>query len=154
MGLTVCIILFLLFIIYLLWVPMVLCINTTTNEYFIQLLGLAKVSLIGDKKSVLKLKLNVLFHNFYFYPLQLKSKKKENEFELKKGLKLLRAFKVKKLIIDIDTGDCILNAKLYPVFAFLNYNFGNFYINFEDRNQMVLYMESRPFNIIKSFINV
>ena len=65
---------------------------------------------------------------------------------------ILKTFKVKKILVNIDTGDCILNAKLYPVFAFLNYNFGSFKINFTGRNQMVLCIQNRPFNIIKTFM--
>ncbi|REE79888.1 hypothetical protein BX611_2787 [Lutibacter oceani] len=166
MGLTIFFVLLLLFIVYLLWMPIVLCINTNTNKYFIQFLGLAKASIEGDKKEILKLKLNVLFFNFYFYPLKLKSIKQKGTVKtkkntktnkignLKKGIRILKSFKVKKIVVEIDTGDCIMNAKLYPVFALLNYNFGNFRINFEGRNQMVLYMQNRPFNIIKSFINI
>ena len=54
----------------------------------------------------------------------------------------------------MDTGNCILNAKLYPLFALLNYYTGNFYINFQGRNQLVLLVKNRPIDIIKSLINL
>jgi hypothetical protein len=57
------------------------------------------------------------------------------------------------MVLDVDTGNCIQNAKLYPAFAFLNHHVGTFHINFEGRVNMVLHMQSRPINIIKSFIN-
>ena len=147
-------------------VPIVFCIDTQTNEYYIKIKGLAKVSVEGDARSVLRLKMNVFFFKYYFYPLKYKFKEKKknsgdrNMIEIikkdgfRKGIRILKSFKVKKLLLDIDTGDCILNAKLFPVFAFLNYYVGNFSVNFENRNQMVLYIQNRPINIIKSFINI
>ena len=50
----------------------------------------------------------------------------KRKIEFKTMLRLLKSFKVQKLLVDIDTGDCILNAKLYPIFGFLNYHVGNF----------------------------
>tara|TARA_R110001583_G_scaffold17310_5_gene70163 strand:- start:10141 stop:10641 length:501 start_codon:yes stop_codon:yes gene_type:complete len=157
--------LFLLLVVYLLLVPINLVINTNTNEYYLQLKGLMKASIKPDEKKLIKIKLKIFFLTYYYYPLMYKvtNKKKKLEGEQKKKgkmkvrfktiLKLLKSFKVKKLLVEIDTGDCILNAKLYPVFGFLNYSTGNFIINFEGRNQMVFLLQNRPLNIIKSFIN-
>ncbi len=144
---------------YLFLAPIILYIDTQNDKYFIQQQGIIKASVLGDKKEVFKIKLNILFLNFNVYPLRSKndnskSKRKRNmPFSFSTGLRLLKSFKVKKFRIDIDTGDCIANAKLYPVFAFLNYKIGDFNINFEDRNQLVLHIEIRPIHIIKSFIN-
>jgi len=74
------------------------------------------------------------------------------KFGFRKISRVLRSFKIKNLIIDIDTGDWTLNAKLYPIFSFLNFTVGSFNINFEGRNRMVLHMQNRPISIIKSFI--
>ena len=164
MFLTIFLILFLLLILYLLFVPVVFFIDTTTNEYYIQLKGLAKASIVTDTKEVLKIKLKITFFNFYFYPLKKKNppKKKEivkrNEIRtmkrigLRKGVRMLRSFKVKRILLDIDTGDWILNSKLYPIFGFLNYHVGTFNINFEGRNRLALHMQNRPIYILKSFI--
>ena len=91
---------------------------------------------------------------------QQKKKESKKKKRVKKRMgfktlqKLFKSFKVKKLLVDVDTGDCILNAKLYPVFGFLNYYVGSFKVNFEGRNQLVFQMQNRPINIIKSFINI
>ena len=164
MFLTIFLILFLLLILYLLFVPVVFFIDTTTNEYYIQLRGLAKVSIVADAKEVLKIKLKITFFNFYFYPLKKKSPPKKKEIakrnesrtmkriSLRKSVRVLRSFKVKRILLDIDTGDWILNAKLYPIFGFLNYHVGKFNINFEGRNRLALHLENRPIYILKSFI--
>lgn len=106
--------------------------------------------------------------NFYFYPLRKKKasdnikkiegknaskKKRKHKMNFKTGLRLLRSFKVKTFYMNIDTGDCISNAKLYPVFAFLNYRYGGFNVNFDNRNQVILELQNRPIYIIKSFFN-
>ena len=165
MALTIFSILFLLFIIYLLIIPMVLCIDTTSNKYYVQLKGLAKASIEKHEKELLRINVKVAFLHFYFYPLReigiskkkkikIKNIKKSRKLiGLKKSIPILKSFKVKKILIDIDTGNYILNAKLFPLFGFLNYKTGNFNINFEGRNRMVLYMQNRPINIIKLFIN-
>jgi len=165
MFLTVFLILFLVLIIQLLLIPIVLCVDTAKNQYYIQLQGLAKASLEAHEEEILRIKLNIFFTKYYFYPLRnlgsVKTKKIEEE-KKKKGkkgigivqsIRILKAFKVKRLMVNIDTGSCISNAKLYPVFALLNYSVGTFSINFNNQNRMELRMLSRPIYIIKSFIN-
>lgn len=151
----------------LLFVPIILFIDTNTNQYYIQFKGLAKVSIEANEDEFLKIKLKLFFMNFDFYPLKehkkqvkktqptkAKSKKKQNRFNLKTGLKVLKTFKVKQFALVIDTGDCIYNAKLYPVFAFLNYRSGSFNINFIGKNRFLLCLENRPIYILRSFINL
>ncbi|MDH5413637.1 MAG: hypothetical protein OEW87_05830 [Flavobacteriaceae bacterium] len=164
MFLSIFLVILLLLILYLLWMPMVLFIDTDTQQYYMQFKGLAKASIEGHKEEVLRIHLKVVFFHFYFYPLkeignpkkkkiEKNSKKSSKRIGMRKGLSLLRSFKVKRLLLDIDTGDCVKNAQLYPYFAFLNYKLGTFHINFEGRNRMALYMQNRPINIIRSFIN-
>jgi len=164
-------ILFFLLIVYLLLIPIVLFIDTATNQYYIKLQGLAKASIEKHTKELLRIKLKTFFLKFYFYPLKnMSSTKKKTENKhikkhinerknskkvgVKKVFRMLKSFKVKKILIDIDTGDCISNAKLYPLFTLLNYSVGKFSVNFEGRNRMVMHIQSRPIYIIKSFINL
>jgi len=154
-------------VIFLLLAPIILFIDTNTNQYYIQLKGLAKLNFEADEDEFLKIKLKLFFMNFDFYPLRkhkkninkkrltkAKSKKKQNRFKLKTALRLLKTFKVKQFVLEIDTGDCIYNAKLYPIFAFLNYRTGSFNINFTGKNHFLLCLENRPIYILRSFINL
>jgi hypothetical protein len=161
-------ILFLLLLFYLSMMPIVLFIDTKTNQYYLQVKGLAKASIESHEEELIRIRLNVFFLSFYFYPLRNKgsgkNKKIENrtnnkkkikkEFDIKKSLRMLKSFRVKKFIFDIDTGDCVLNAELYPLFVFLNYKIDGFRINFEGRNRVELHIFSRPIYLIKSFINL
>ena len=161
-------ILFLLLLFYLSMMPIVLFIDTKTNQYYLQVKGLVKASIERHEEELIGIRLKVFFLNFYFYPLRnivlgnmkkaIKStdnkKKIGKGMDLEKGFRMLKSFKVKRFLIDIDTGDCILNAKLYPLFAMLNYHVGGFNVNFEGRNRVELHIYSRPIYLIKSFINL
>lgn len=165
MLITVVFVLVLLFVFYVLFVPIDLVVDTKSGQYYVKVKGLAKVEIEGHKEEVLRIKLKTLFMKFYFYPFRRKSaskkddqkkvvkKRKRKRMGLKKGLRLFRSFKVKRLLLVLDTGDCIYNAKLFPVFAFLNFYVGTFNINFQGRNRLAVHLQNRPINIIKSFIN-
>jgi len=156
----------LLILTYVVFMPMILHIDTVKNNYYLQLKGIAKANLLADEREILKVKLKVFFFNFYIYPFKQKkssakvkkneikpAKKKSQRIDLKKILILSKTFEVKQFRMDIDTGDYITNAKLYPLFALLNYKYGGFHINYQDRNALLLNLENRPIRIIKSFIN-
>ncbi len=182
MVLAVCVGLFFLVIIFVLVTPIIVRIDSDQNQYEIQLQGLAKASIEEHKKELLRIKLKVLGMRFYFYPLRKKvrtlglskgkgrtpstdrsrsarddkkkkDKKGSKRFGIRKMIALLRTFTIKKVVLNMDTGDDILNAKLYPLFGFMNHYAGTFTINFEGRNRLVLQMQNRPIYIIKSFIN-
>ncbi len=166
MLLGIIIALLILFILYLLLAPIRLIINTDKNQYFVEQKGLLKANLEADEKEVFKIRLKVLFFNFNFYPLKKKtsspSKKKlikptakrsKRSVKFKKVVRIIKTFKIKRFYLNLDTGDCISNAKLYPAFALLNYFNMNCHVNFIGRNSLVLAIENRPIRIIKSFIN-
>ena len=167
MWLAISILILVLLVAYLLLMPIILSINTATNEYYIQLKGLARAYIEPHKEEIIRIKLNVFFMRFYFFPIdeiiksnktkKLKPKKNKTKrrkrLGIHKGLQVLKTFKVKQFAIDMDTGDVIQNAKLYPAFAFFNYYKGGFNINFEGRNRLVVCLQNRPIDIIKVFIN-
>ena len=76
-------ILLLLFILYLLFVPLDIVINIAKNQYFVRIRGLAKVAIEGNEKEFLRIKLNTLFTRFYFYPLRKKKKEQKKKIETK-----------------------------------------------------------------------
>lgn len=155
----------LLLLVSLLLVPIIVYVDTASNQYYVQLQGLIKMNLEKDDVEIFRIRLHFLFMKFYIYPLKkkrLNKQKKDKEKYLTKPkkhlsftriFKILKTFKTKEFYLNIDTGNCILNAKLYPLFALLNYNTGNFHINFQGRNQLVLIIKNRPIDIIKSIIN-
>ena len=167
MALTIALVTLLLLIIYLLFVPIIFCINTATHQYYLQIIGLAKASIESDEEQWIKIKMKVLFFKFSFYPLKIIGSKKEKiskvkpnkkkshkRMSIKTFIKIIKSFNVEKFYLNIDTGNCIYNASLYPMFAFLNYKLGGFHINFHGNNQLKLVVKNRPIRIIKAFINI
>ena len=158
--------LFILLVIVLLFTPIVLCLDTATKQYYLQFKGLAKASFVAHEEEILQIKLKIFFWKKDIFLLRslrsLKSKKKSKSKSRKflqsnnyrKGMKILKSFEIERIAVNIDTGDVILNTKLYPIFTLLNYKYGNFNINFQGRNQLALYIQNRPIHIIKSFINL
>lgn len=150
---------------YLLFLKIVLYLDTANNEYYVQAKGLVKAKIEPHETELIQIKFNTLFLKFSFFPLRKSNKKKKKAkiekikvskrrtIEIERLFRIARTFKVIQMQVDVDTGDCITNAKLYPPFAFMNYYGGQFSVNFEDRNRLVLNVQNRPIRIIKSFIN-
>lgn len=158
----------LLLVIYLLFIPILLVINTETESYYLQAKGLFHAKVVSDDVELVILKLKLLGWSFEYYPLQKwlkrsndkteviqggKSRSTKNRFNLKWFVRFLNSFQIKKLYLNIDSGNCITNAKLYPVFALLNFYVGGFNLNFMGRNTVILEVENKPIRLIKTFIN-
>nr|WP_297782862.1 hypothetical protein [uncultured Allomuricauda sp.] len=157
------ILLVVLLVLGLLFVPIQIFIDTDTGKYYAGLKGLAKASFEPDEKELLRIRLKVLFYERCFYPLTKSSKPKQptrkkktkpkKRIAFRKVLRLIRSFEVKRFALDMDTGDYVANAKMYPVFVLLNHYVASFHINFENRNRLVLDVRNRPYRILKTFIN-
>ena len=172
MILAIIFLLVLLIVVYLLLMPIVLSIDTVRNEYYVQLRGLLKAFIEPHEDAIIRIRIRLFFFNFYYSPIdeyykhkrkkKLKQKidkvtkyktKSRKRLSFIKGLKILRTFKVKQFYLNVDSGNVITNAKLYPAFSFFNYYLGGFNINFIGQNQLVLRLQNRPLDIIKIFIN-
>jgi hypothetical protein len=167
MVFTIILILFIGLLLYLLFAPIIMVVDTRSDEYFLQLKGLLKASVLADEIDVLKIHLRILFFDFHFYPLRPRADEKPKEktanrlkqktrrkVNFKTILRLLRSFKITSFYLNIDTGNCITNARLYPIFAFLDFYKGGFKINFTGQNTLVLVVENKPVRLIRSYINI
>jgi len=155
-------------LVYLLFVPIVLYLDTFSNQYYVQLKGLVKASFEADEEDIIRIKLRLLFINFNFYPLKkfkqrkqkqdLKKRKNRHKkksrrlFKKKKMIRLLKSFEVRHFFVNIDTDDFVTNTQLYPAFSLANHWGGQVYINFQGQNQLRVDLRNRPIYIIKSMI--
>ena len=158
-------ILFIILLVYLLFLPIDIVINTEEKVYSVRLGVLARLRILGDTDKILRVQLKTLFMRFNLFPVQWrfdkKKKKRRSGKQKKKRLPEFRtirnfisSFQVKTFAADIDTGNCITNARCFPVFAFFNFYFGtNLGVNFQGRNRFVLHLHNRPIYILRSFIN-
>lgn len=161
--LLIILILLLVLIGYLLWAPIVLFIDTASGQYFLRYGVLAKAKVESDPKAFLLIRLKVFFMTFKLYPLKWKRTKKEitdkpqkkkRKLKLATMKRLVRSFRIKRFFLDIDTGDYVLNAKLFPVASLVQLTGADMTVNFEDRNRLILKIENRAFDILNCFINL
>ncbi len=142
---------------------LVLYIDTANNEYYLQAKGLVKAKVESHDTELIQIKFYTLFMRFKLFPLRRfkkkksKSKrvraKKRKRMGIQKIIRVAKTFKIDELYVDVDTGNCITNAKLFPSIVLMNGHGGHFRVNFEGRNQVLLKVQNRPIRIIKSFIN-
>jgi hypothetical protein len=138
--------------------------------------GVFRFVIALDTENGVSLVLNLLYIRFAWFPLQEKSNgKSQNKPEKRKsrnkGIKwnrlkflfdvawqTLKKTKLKKLYLDLDTSNVILNANLYPVFAILsrkngidlNINYsGNFSLIVDARNNLFTVLTVLVRNILK-----
>lgn len=162
MVLWIIIVSLVLLVVGVLFIPIRIFVDTAHASYYVSFKGLARASLEPDQKELFRIRLKVFFLEHFFYPLRKSTKpkkignrpaRKKRRMNARTMLRLARSFKVQKLSLDMDTGDYVVNAKLYPVFMLLDRHVGSFHINFEDRNRLVMDVRNTPYRLIKSFIN-
>lgn len=129
-------ILIIAFVFLLSWImlaPVILFINTERDRYQLMLPGVIQAGLVY-KNGLLHIKGWIFFIPFRFNPFRLRRKNKGKKDQLPKKRKksskrrmpirsmkeALGAFRIKKLHMDIDTDDFMLNAWLVPAFSAVN----------------------------------
>ena len=133
--LTIILISLLLFtILWILLVPVILHVDTIRGKYYLALPGIVWASLIPGG-SMFRIRLWIGFLPFRIDPFKIgrkskaKSQKKEKEEKkkggfslesLKRGKTIIKAFRIKRFYLNIDTDDFLLNAQLIPVFTAVN----------------------------------
>jgi hypothetical protein len=154
--------LFLSFILVLLWTPIRLVIDSKRDVYQVEWQYICSAMLI-EYGNFLGVQIQILFFKKTI-PIEFSFKKKKEvkstvKKQVRKGpsvfrpnfLKIARSFEIKRLKINWDTDDYILDAYLYPITPFLRGENKSFSINFEGKQEVELIIENRLVRIIKSF---
>lgn len=151
----------LVILVYLLWAPVVLFIDTASNKYQLRYGALAKASLESDPVELIRLRISIFFLRFNTYPLRWKkgakktdkrkTRRKSRRMSFRQLNKLLRSFRVRQFLLQLDTGDYVLNAKLIPLAVAAQVAGAKVMVNFQNSNRFVLKLENRAFDILKSF---
>jgi hypothetical protein len=146
----------------LLIAPMQLVIDSNRNLFGLQwkTIGAAKVFLAKDD---IILRTRLFFWQKDWHPLQWKpakkkpkkkkpAKKKKNWLSFRRVKRLLRSFRVKKLLINIDTDDYVVNSYLYPLFYLLDRSQESLHINYEGEFDCQLTVENRGYRILNALL--
>ena len=131
MLLYLILIFFLLFFCWILFLPIRLVINTEDEQFYIKQSGTFKVTFKLDELELVYLRVRLFYISFSLYPIRSilndakpadKKKRKKRNLSIRtihllfKIIKNnLSTYKVKKLIVNIDTGSVITNSYLFPV---------------------------------------
>jgi len=142
--------LFLIFLLWVLLVPVILYTNTERNRYLVTLPGIFKAVVVPDD-GLFRIRIWIFFIPFSFNPFQVRRKKRKAKPVVKKKKKrfsgnfrsmmgALRAVRIRRLEADIDTDDFTTNAWLVPVFSALNGENIQLQVNFEGHQSLLLDM--------------
>jgi hypothetical protein len=145
--------LLLIFLMWLLLVPVVLYTNTDRNRYFLTLPGIFKAVVVPEA-GLFHIRGWIFFIPFKFNPFaqrrrkERKRKEKSSARKKKKGAwrfgnfrtwrGAIRSFRIKRLEANIDTDDFTLNAWLVPVFSAVNGEKIQLQVNFEGHHSLLL----------------
>jgi hypothetical protein len=148
----------LVILIWVLFAPMVLCIDSFQHRYYVSVGRLMKIEPLVDQDQVL-LRISLPFYRFNINPNQQRkqAQKADDPPEVKKKtgprmkpsfyfnrvMEVLRTFSVRHLVVDIDTGNFTTNAKLTPVVWLLNQGHGRFQLNYHGDVNLWIEIENR-----------
>jgi hypothetical protein len=148
MILYIVISLLLIFLLWLLLVPVIIYTNTDRNRYLLALPGIFKAVVVPEK-GLFHVRGWIFFIPFRFHPFQEKKRQEKGKPGEKKKRRwgsgnirmmsaAVRAFRIRRLEADIDTDDFTLNAWLVPLFSMVNGKNIRLQANFVGYNSLVL----------------
>jgi hypothetical protein len=148
----------LLFLLWLLLVPVILYTDTTQNSYVLTLPGIIHLRVVPTG-TFFYIRAWIFCLPFRINPLKARKekekekKKKTRRLPLKTGaLKaVLGAVRIRKLEMDLDTDDYSLNAWLIPAFSAVNGGNIRMQVNFEGRADLVLDLRTRIGSLIWTY---
>jgi hypothetical protein len=156
----------LLVMLLLLWLPFDVEIDTHHGIYQARWRGIFSIRLVPAEERW------QWFYKLFFWenPLHFKqqkprpkksaAKKSKSKISFKQVLalfkNLLHAIKIKRFRLDIDTGDYVRNAQLYPLFHILSKPGRQYRINFMGKEELEILLQTRLWHlagaVLRTFI--
>ena len=151
--------LIILFLFWLLLMPVILYADTTRNRYVLTMPGIIRLRLVPSG-TLFYIRAWIFFVPFRFNPFRAgkgkktrKAKKSRRRRSFKAGAlsPVLRAIRIRKLKGDLDTGDFSLNAWLIPAFSLANGGNIDMQVNFAGKVSLVLDLRTRIGTILWNY---
>ncbi len=160
-------------LVWLLLAPLYLYIHTGESRYEAGLTGFFKARLVNGKHGLPELKMRVLFYPFRMPLIRLGEDRKKPSKAIKKqkkskkrswqgfrkiklimkiSWKLVRSFRLKKFYLNVDTGNVITNAYLFPVFSVLGGKKYRLSVNYASKNELILRLENNLMTIFSHIV--
>jgi len=175
MFLIIVISLFIALLLWFLFAPVILFLNTDSSRYHLVLPGIFK-AVVVPSTDIFYIRVWIFFIPFRIRPFQSKTRKRKEKsrkpgrkWPLKKftGGKqmissVIRSMRIRKLSLEIDTDDFLLNAWLVPFFSSMNSENIQMRVNFEGTSSLILDLRARIGTLLwivistkyKSFLNL
>ncbi len=162
-------------VLWILLARLVLCIDSVRSLYYLEMKGLVRLQVLPEGERLM-IGVRVPFWTYVFDPMEellkpkkkkevkapgRKEKKKGGRLSVKKGFReiialvfqllrsIFRSFQVERFAVQIDTGNDPMNAKLIPVFFWINrHTVMRYEVNFMDRNSVDLLIKNRLIRIV------
>ena len=145
--------------------PVIIYLKTETNRYQLVLPGIFKAAIV-QTEDLFQIRGWIFFIPYRFDPFtgsKWRKKRKVHQPREKEGLKLragniqmmidaFRSFRIRKLHLDLDTEDFVLNAWLVPAFTLINSDQIQLKVNFEGISSLVLDLRTRLGSLLWIFI--
>lgn len=157
----VIIILILGVLLFMLFIPIIIEINTIKKIYQLRISMIGSIDMMLSDKITFQLKLFGIKKTFAPFDAIRQQKEENTKSEIKTGeiknistkklFSLIRSFKVKRIYVNIDTKDYIQNALLFPLFFLLNTKKRQLSINYFGRNELILVIENNIYRILQAF---
>jgi hypothetical protein len=144
------------FLLWFLMGPVILYLDTDTSRYHLALPGIFKAAVVPSTE-VFYIRVWIFFIPFRIHPFKSKTRKRKKK-PRKPGRKwrlrrftggrqmassVIRSLRVRKLLLDIDTDDFMLNSWLVPAFSMLNSGNIQMRVNFEGSSSLMLDLRTR-----------
>jgi hypothetical protein len=158
---------------WVLFGPIIIFVNTETNRYQLALPGVFRLAVVPSG-GLFHIRCRAFFIPWQYNPFkpkkeeglekeEKKAKGKAKQPKKPRGLKirsgslrmagdLLRSFRIRKLDLDLDTDDVILNAWLVPAFSMVNCENIRMRVNFEGNASLLLDLRTRLGALLWIFI--
>lgn len=156
---------FFLVLLYFIRIPIELEINTIAKRYLVRFGNFLTLNLHYSPSRLFYIHWKLLLFNGIFYPLENAGSKKRKIINKKTKTRksitskiqfvkaLLKEIRVKRIYMEIDTGDYLQNAKLFSIIPLLSTVGVPLGINYKGRTNLVFSAYSRPIYLLKGIIN-
>jgi hypothetical protein len=152
-------------LLWILFCPVTIFVNTDSNQYHLMLPGIFK-AVVVPSSELFHVRGWIFFIPFKYHPFRGKKKKKKEKPERMPKKKRLRriggnvrlitdalgAFRIRKLRLDLDTDDFMLNAWLVPAFSMVNSRDIQMRVNFVGNSSLLLELRIHLGSLLWIFI--
>jgi hypothetical protein len=159
------IVLVLLTLLWILFAPVIIFMNTEKGRYSLALPGIFHARVV-ESPDLFVIRGSVFFIPYCFNPFKKRRKKtkevKEKPRRRKRAIKplqglnmgrnMMHAIRIRKLYLDVDTDDFTLNAWLIPVFSAVNSENIRLQANFEGNASLLLDLRTSLGALIWAFL--